>query len=97
MVNEILNVKVNMLEKKDDGKTKAICDLMFGDLFLVRGFTVKEGKKGVYIGMPQAKGETDYCPDCGTETQMYAVFSCVTPEVREYLKEIILEAYNEKE
>ncbi len=94
-MHEILNVKVHKLEKRENGNPKAICDLMFGDLFLVRGFTVKEGQKGLYIGMPQAKGEKEICDTCGSETQKYNVFSPITPEIGEYLKEIILDAYNE--
>jgi len=84
-MNEVLNVKVDRMNRLDtDSKLKAFCDLLFGDLFLVRGFRVVEGEKGLFIGMPQQKGSNG---------KWYNIFTPATKELAEYLKEVMLDAY----
>ena len=88
-MSEILNVKVDKVTKLDtDGKVKAFCDLLFGDLFLVRGFRVVEGEKGTFVGMPQQRG---------SQGKWFSVFTPATDEIREYISETVLEAYKEAE
>lgn len=87
MVSEILNVKVDRLVRLDNGgKLKAFCDLLFGDLFLVKGFRVVEGEKGIFVGMPQQQSK---------QGKWFNVFMPATDEIKEYLKEVILDAYKE--
>ena len=89
MVSEVLNVKVDRITKlESDSKVKAFCDLLFADLFLVRGFRIVEGEKGIFIGMPQHQSK---------QGKWFNVFTPSTDEVREYLKEVILEAYQQAE
>ena len=89
MVNEVLNVKVNKLTRLENGsKIKAFCDLLFGDLFLVKGFRVVEGEKGMFVGMPQQTSKSG---------KWFNVFTPATKEIAEYLKEIVLEAYKTEE
>ena len=89
MVSEVLNVKVDRITKLENGsKLKAFCDLLFADLFLVRGFRIVEGEKGVFIGMPQQQSK---------QGKWFNVFTPATNEVGEYLKEVILEAYQQSE
>ena len=84
---EVLNVKVDKISRLEgEGKIKAFVDLIFGDLFLIRGFRIVEGEKGLFIGMPQVRN---------TNGKYYNVFTSTTAEVREYLREVILDAYNE--
>jgi len=88
-MNEVLNVKVDKLRRLEgNGKIKAFCDLAFGDLFLVRGFRVVEGEKGIFLGMPQQASKTG---------KWFPVFSPATKEISEYLKEVVLDAYRGKE
>jgi len=84
-MNEVLNVKVDRMSKFENGsKLKAFCDLAFGDLFLIKGFRVVEGEKGLFIGMPQQKGSNG---------KWYNIFTPATRELAEYLKEVTLDAY----
>jgi stage V sporulation protein G len=88
MMSEVLNVKVERLARLDNGsKVKAFCDLSFGDLFLVKGFRVVEGEKGTFVGMPQQQSR---------QGKWFDVFAPATKEIREYLKEVILQAYQEE-
>ena len=89
MVSELLNVKVDRITRlESDSKLKAFCDLLFADLFLVRGFRIVEGEKGIFIGMPQQQSK---------QGKWFNVFTPATNEVGEYLKEVILEAYQQSE
>ncbi len=89
MVSEVLNVKVDRITRlENDSKVKAFCDLLFGDLFLVRGFRIVEGEKGIFIGMPQQQSK---------QGKWFNVFTPATKEIGEYLKEVILEVYQQSE
>ena len=88
-MSEVLNVKVDRITKLENGgKLKAFCDLVFGDLFLVKGFRVVEGEKGTFIGMPQQASKTG---------KWFNVFTPASQEIRDYLKEVILDAYSKDE
>jgi len=88
MVNEVLNVKVDRITKlNNESKVKAFCDLLFGDLFLVRGFRVVEGEKGIFVGMPQQRS---------MQGKWFNVFTPATEEIKQYLNDIVLSAYQEE-
>ena len=88
-MNEVLNVKVERLNRLENGsKLKAFCDLMFGDLFLVKGLTVVDGEKGIFVGMPRQQS---------TQGKWFNVFTPATKEIKEYLQEVVLEAYKNSE
>jgi len=40
---------------KNNSDIKAFANIVFDDCFIVRGFRIKEGKKGYYIQMPSRK------------------------------------------
>jgi len=87
-MSEVLNVKVDRINKLENGgKLKAFCDLSFGDLFLVRGFRVVEGEKGTFLGLPQQIGKNG---------KWYNVFTPATKEIAEYLKDVVLQAYQQE-
>ena len=89
MAARILDVKVDKITKLDgNGKLKAFCDLLFGGLFLVKGFRIVEGEDGRFVGMPQQLSK---------QGKWFNVFLPATNEVREYLKEVILQAYENEE
>ena len=86
-MNEVLNVKVDKITRIDNGgKLKAFCDLLFGDLFLIRGFRIVDGENGMFVGMPQQAGK---------EGRWFSIFTPATKEIGEYLKEVVLDAYKE--
>ena len=88
-MSEALNVKVDKLTKLESGsKLKAFCDLLFGDLFLVKGFRVVQGEKGLFVGMPQQVSK---------QGKWFNIFMPATKEISEHLKEVILQAYGNQE
>lgn len=89
IMSEVLNVKVDRLTKLgNESKVKAFCDLLFGDLFLIKGFRVVQGEKELFVGMPQ---------QISKQGKWFDVFIPATNEIREYLKEVVLQAYQEGE
>ena len=88
MANEILNVKIGKMRKIENGnKVKAFCDLIFGDLFLVKGFRVVQGEEGFFVGMPQQQSK---------QGKWFNVFMPATNEIKEYIKDVVLQAYQEE-
>ena len=69
---------------EEKGKLKAFCDLLFGDLFLIKGFRVVEGENGIFVGMPQQVSK---------QGKWFNVFMPATNELKEYINEVILQAY----
>lgn len=89
MVSEVLNLKVNKMTRLENGsKLKAFCDLLFGDLFVIRGFRIVEGDKGMFVGMPQQQSK---------QGKWFNVFTPSTSEIKEYITEIVLGAYQSEE
>ncbi len=85
MVSEVLNLKVDRMTKLEgESKVKAFCDLVFGDMFLVKGFKIVEGEKGMFVGMPQQQSK---------QGKWFNVFLPVTNEIKEYISETVLQAY----
>jgi len=84
-MNELLSLKVDRMTRLEgESKVKAFCDLVFGDLFLVKGFRVVEGEKGLFVGMPQQQGK---------QGKWFTVFWPITTELKEYIGEVIMQAY----
>jgi len=68
-----------------DSKMKAFVDVSIGG-FIVTGLRILEGKKGLFLGMPQEKGK---------DGKWYNVFYPKTPEARQELSDLVLAAYQE--
>ena len=51
-----LRVK-RMVVFEGEGSLKACCDLAIGNLFLIRGVRVIEGKRGLFVSMPRQQGK----------------------------------------
>ena len=83
---EDLNLQVVRLHRFDgDSKIKAFVDVAVGD-FVVTGLRLLEGKKGLFLGMPQEKGK---------DGKWYNAFYPKTKEARENLNAVVLAAYQE--
>jgi stage V sporulation protein G len=67
------------------GKIKAFVDIAIGD-FIVKGFKVIEGPKGIYLSMPQEKAK---------DGKWYSSVFPATKEAKNELTEAILAAYQE--
>ena len=70
-----------------DGPTKAFCDLLILDSFLVKGLRVVQGKDGLFVSMPQQQGR---------DGKWYDTFYPVSKEMRKGLQELVLEGYSEQ-
>lgn len=88
-MNEKPVVKVEKIKTlSGEGPTKAFCDLLILDTFLVRGLRVIEGKNGLFVGMPREQGR---------DGKWYETFYPLAKDMRKGLEELILDSYNEKE
>ncbi|MCQ9206569.1 MAG: SpoVG family protein [Omnitrophica bacterium] len=88
-MNELLSLKIDRMNRLEgESKVKAFCDLVFGDLFLVKGFKVVEGEKGLFVSMPQQQGK---------HGKWFNIFWPITTELKEYIGEVVLQAYKGEE
>lgn len=83
-----LDFKVTRLHRFDGtSAVKAICDVSISDQFVVRGFRIVEGKKGLFVGVPQEPGKNG---------KWYDSAFPLTAEVRQSLNKVVLAAYEEE-
>lgn len=68
-----------------EGPTKAFCDLMILDTFMVKGLRVVQGKNGLFVSMPREQGK---------DGKWYETFYPVAKDMRKGLQELVLETYN---
>jgi len=85
-MSERQDLKVVRLYRFDgDSKVKAFVDVGIGD-FIIKGLRVLQGKKGLFLAMPQEKAK---------DGKWYNSFYPVTEEARQNLSEVVLTAYQE--
>ena len=82
-IMKITEVKINQV--KGESTLKAFANITIDDEFVVKGFKVIEGKKGLFVGCPSSKGADDTYYDDAFP---------ITAEAREYLSDMILDAYD---
>ncbi len=84
-----MDFKVVRLHRfEGDGSTKAVCDVSIADEFLVKGFRIIEGKKGLFVGFPAEPGK---------DGKWYNSAFPLTAQAREALNKTVLAAFNENE
>jgi stage V sporulation protein G len=82
-------IKIERIRRLNgEGPTKAFCDLLILDAFLVKGLRVVEGKNGIFVSMPREQGK---------DGKWYETFHPVSQEMRKGLQELVLESYNEED
>lgn len=74
---------VQMRRFNGEGKAKAFCDIAVPG-FVIKGFRVVDGKKGLFVGMPHQQGK---------DGKWYEIVSPLDEETRTSLSAFILEAY----
>ena len=74
---------VRMRRLNGEGKAKAFCDVALAG-FVIKGFSVVDGKKGLFVGMPRQQGK---------DGKWYEIVTPLDEENRTDLAEFILEAY----
>jgi len=78
-------VKVERIHKLDgEGSTKAFCDLMILDTFLVKGLRVVEGKEGLFMSMPRQQGK---------DGKWYDTVCPMSKEIRKGLEKMVIDEY----
>lgn len=71
---------------ENEGPTKAFCDLMLLDTFVVKGLRVVQGQEDLFVSMPRQQGR---------DGKWYDTFFPVSGEIRKGLQELVLESYGE--
>lgn len=84
MSAEIEVKRINPLD--GEGALRAFCDVVVGGSFLVKGIRVVEGKKGVFVSMPQ---------EMGKDGNWYDTVIPLTKEARQQISETVLAAYQD--
>ncbi len=67
-----------------EGSLKAFCDLAIGEMFLIRGVRVIEGKQGLFVSMPRQQGK---------DGKWYETVAMLSKEVNAEVKKVVLEEY----
>ena len=80
-----VDVAVKRINKLNgDGTLKAFCDVVVGETFLIKGIRVVDGKKGLFVSMPQEQGK---------DGNWYDTVLPLTKEARQQVSEVVLSAY----
>ncbi len=80
-------IKVDHVYKiEGKGPTKAFCDILLSDTFLVKGLRVVQGKDSLFVSMPQEKGR---------DGKWHKTFYSVSKELQKRMEELVLEKYIE--
>lgn len=83
---EVQVVRLHRFDGDAESKLKAFADIAIGD-FIVKGFRIIKGQKGLFLGFPQEKGK---------DGKWYNVFWPKTKEARQDVTEVVLAAYEEE-
>ena len=83
--NDIRIIRISHL-RTQTGKVKAFVDISLGD-FVVKGLRVIEGKKGLFLGMPQKNSK---------DNRWDKIFYPQTKESAKMLKDSVLEAFSKE-
>ena len=81
-----LTIKVDRIYPfRSEGALRAFCDIVVNDAIMIKGIKVLNGREGLFVSMPQEKGKDD---------KWWDSVRCMTQEVRQYISEEVLSAYN---
>ena len=81
-----LSVK-RMIRFDGEGSLKAFCDLAVGEMLLIKGLRVVEGKNGLFVSMPRQQGK---------DAKWYESVVALTKEAKEEVSKVVLEAYQQE-
>ena len=77
-------ISVSRIYKLDtDSKLKAFADVSFSGV-VIKGFSVVDGQKGLFVSMPRHQGK---------DGKWYDTVTPATKELKQQLAEVVLEAY----
>lgn len=82
------NIKVRLtrfVRFQSEGALQAFCDIALGDLVLIKGVRVVEGKTGPFVTMPRQLSNTG---------KWYDNVVFLSQEIKDEVERIVLAAYN---
>lgn len=80
------NVKISCRPYSGDSNTKAFVDLELDSTLVIKGFTLVEGKKGLFLTFPSTKGK---------DGKYYNSVYSLDKEWKELLQDACIKKYNE--
>jgi stage V sporulation protein G len=84
----MMDVEVVALRKLDgDGNLKAFADVKVGGDLIIKGFSVVQGKRGVFVSMPRKAGK---------DGQWFDVLTPTDESLKKEFEEKVLEAYDQE-
>ncbi len=83
---KVTDVRVRKIN--GEGKLRAIVSITFDDIFVVHDIKIIDGDTGLFIAMPSKKA---------TDGMFRDIAHPINQETREYLKKVIIEAYEQAE
>jgi stage V sporulation protein G len=86
VMNQITFTVEKMYRLPDAGKLKAFADVSVNDALIIKGIRVLEGKKGIFVSMPQEQGK---------DNKWYDQVVCKSPSVYEAFSEALINHYNQ--
>ncbi|OIO37111.1 MAG: hypothetical protein AUJ72_05175 [Candidatus Omnitrophica bacterium CG1_02_46_14] len=78
---------VDMRKIAGDGNLKAFADVKFGGALVVKGFSVMQGKKGVFVSMPRKAGK---------DGRWFDILTPLNDELKQEFQDKVLEAYDKE-
>ena len=70
-----------------EGPLKAFCDVAIGDLYLIKGLRVIQGKHGLFVSMPRQQGK---------DHKWYDSVVAMTDASKREIGRVVLEAYQQE-
>lgn len=83
-----INAKITKKFEDSNKVIQAYADVTIDDTFVVHGYTVKNGKNGIYADPPQKSYEKD------GKTVYTDIFHAITAEGRQAINDAVIAAYN---
>ena len=75
---------VDVRKLMGDGQLKALADLKIAGVVIVKGFSIIQGKKGVFVSMPRKASK---------DGRWFDILTPLNEKVKEEIESKILEAY----
>lgn len=76
--------------KSGNGSTKAYVSITLDDVFAVNDIRIVEGKKGLFVALPNRKGK-----DKDGKEKYYDICNPTTAELRKEINDAVIAKYNE--
>ena len=88
MEQSYLDLKVVRIHRiPGQGMMRAFVDVSINEQILLKGLRIVDGKKGLFVSMPQEKGK---------DNRWYNSIECLTPDIRRQVQETVLAAFKEE-